>query len=1105
MQQHALPCFRKTMPKSRWCSTLLSKSMIALIAMTITVSLHAQSEPPSHVPYKHIHELVALSKIRGEKLPVVLVAAKQGKSAAVAQAWKEAGGEVHFLSSEVDYLRGRLPVDKVLTFAVRPDVESLDIDIDINSWDPVLFDSFGEDPDVRPSDPPEPDTPLSHPYLPQKDMDIPAFVAGGPHFDGRGATMAILDATPDMLLPELQHATSLDGGEIPKISELQSSTDPRDDNDPMWVKMDRIVQATDGGFSVEGTHYTAPADGSYRFGFFDERALRAASYLHRDVNFDGNPVGSSGLFAVLWDEASGTVWVDTKQDHDLAHQPGLKDYSKRGDIGIFGDGRRVSGRRKSIGFAIQTNPESHYVHVTLGIWQHVTEVAGASLGKGFMGGAYDGVAGGAQFASYFTGDGSLYRRVESTIAAAQNPKVDVICLEPSIVDLAMNPVHDGRLVAGVIFDRLTDIYKKPLFSPANNTFGMTEVLDEVSSKGIIAVGAYQNAAAYRINNGVDPISEDNLHIVGSFGPSGDGSLKPEIISPSELISTDPGYKPAHKLEGIYYLPPGYYIGGGTSTAGPTATAAAALLVSAAKQENVKYDAARIRTAMLSTARFLPQYPAYQQGNGLVQVNAAWMMLKELNTKWEPITIKSEASVKTLTSKYLQVPDRGTGIFEREGWHARDHGKREILFTRETGPIEPATFDLEWVGNTGVFSTEKTITLPLHKAVALPIFIQTKEEGVASAILNLRRPGYPGIAYQVLNTIVVAQDFKEGNHFTVDETIDAPRPGVKSIFVRVPPGAQALQVFATTPDKRQEIRINLFSPDHKPGLDWSVGKIESGVLQRTIAHPAAGVWEVELWGNLFAFDPKQIDSKPLKPVPVHLELSVLGVDVVPTKKVAGIAPNQAEYQVQMKNLLAPFVAAVDTSSLGSQVEEKGQISSGEQKTFSIEVPEGSERLVVQVNQQKSSEDDLDLYLYHVQPDGLAVLRGSGDSQGSTEELTIDHPAGGKWIAVVDGFRVPNGATTFTYRDTFFHPLLGTVDASDKPKQRRQNEEWNSAVNVRVNARPTGKRILVEPIAVVVNSSPGEKPSSDPLATVPGGGKPLPARIGSSVLLSPAQQK
>lgn len=54
------------------------------------------------------------------------------------------------------------------------------------------------------------------------------------------------------------------------------------------------------------------------------------------MNRDGNPAGSSGLFAVLWDTAANTVYVETDQDRDLTDEQAMTDYKVAYDIGTFG-------------------------------------------------------------------------------------------------------------------------------------------------------------------------------------------------------------------------------------------------------------------------------------------------------------------------------------------------------------------------------------------------------------------------------------------------------------------------------------------------------------------------------------------------------------------------------------------------------------------------------------------------------------------------------------------------------------------------------------------------------------------------------------------------
>jgi hypothetical protein len=1046
--------------------------------------------------YKHEYALIALSRLRGDKDVVILVAARTGRIAEAVEEFTKLGGEVHFRADDVDYLRGRLPVDKVVKLSLSSSVESLDIDVDVDRFNPEQ--DFPPEAEKPSSVPPDPDTPLSHPYLPQKDMDIVDFQAEHSTYDGRGVGMAILDATPDILAPELQRATALDGQPVRKISELLASTDPRDDTDPMWVKMDKQVRAEGGKFTVDNMTYTAPADGEYRFGNFNERDLKQPAYLHQDVNFDGNPEGSSGLFAVLWNEKTGTVWVDTDQDHSFQNERALQDYARRGDIGIFGSNRPPQPRRHTVGFAVQTDPQKHYVRLTLGVWQHVTEVSGATIGKGFYGGSYNGIAGEAQLVIYFTGASSMYRRVESVIEAARNPKVDVICLEPAVMDEVTDPLHDGKLVAGVIFDRVTEKYKKPLLSPANNTFGMTTVIDEVSSHGILAVGAYQAGEAYRINNGAEVAHHDNLHLVGSFGPSGDGSLKPDIISPSELISTDCGYKPPEKVKGIYELPPGYSVAGGTSTAGPSASAAVALLISAAKQSKIHYDEQRIRAALISSARFLPAYQAYQQGNGLVQVNGAWKILQELDKKWDPVTIKSRASVKTENAQYLNPPFQGPGIFEREGWAPGQSGTRTVTFTRLSGKAEPVTFRLEWVGNNGAFESADRISLPLNKPVELPITIQTKEPGVYSAILNLKRADDPGIAYQVLNTVVAAYDFNETNNFSVEIKTMAERPGTVSNFYRVPPGTSSLHVHLAIPNKKPTLRVEGFAPDRSTKLKWDfIGTTEKGFLDKVIPNPTPGVWEIELWDNNFVFMPDQIDSKPLAAVPANLTVSIDGLKT--SQPFWNIPPavlnTPHSEQIGFTNSFAPVIAEAHSFPLGSAYRATKTIAAGEQQTFDLDLPDGADNLTVRIGDASDSHADLDLYVFQKAKD-IMVLRAKSDTNSSTETVVLDHPTGGKWQIVVDAFRVPRGSTQYKYEDVYFHSALGSISVDDKEELRPRGANWNVTAKVTVRATPVGERVLTGTVPIISRAKEGEPqpsaaiPSLNPSETSP------PVAIGAA---------
>ena len=1068
-----------------WTTTWLLIIGIACCAGLSRAQEHSSEKLRSPLPsargklFKNHQELIGQAQLRGEKDAVIVIAARPGRNPAAAADVTRLGGEVHFRADEVDYLRARMPVGQIVALADSENVQSLDIDVDYEKFDPTL--DFGPgDEEKASSVPPDPDTPLSHPYLPSTDMDIDGFRAGHPTFDGRGVTLAILDATPDMLLPELQSATSLNGQPLRKIASLLAASDPRDDDDPMWVKMDKQVHAENGKFTFDGVTYTAPADGDYRFGLFNERGLKAPAYLHQDVNFDRNPEGSSGLFGVLWNEQSNTVWVDTDQDHSFLNERALQDYARQMDIGIFGNNRPAEARRKSVGFAIQTDMEKKYVRITLGVWQHISEVSGAAVGKGFYGGAYNGIAGEAQLATVLNGP-TIFRLIESTIIAARAKNIDVICLEPAVFEEASNPVHDGTLVAGTVFDRLLDKYQKLILSPASNSAGMTTVIDEVSSRGVIAVGAYQSAESYRINNGATVARRDNLHLVGSFGPAGNGALKPDLMSPSEIISTDAGYKPPEKVKGVYELPPGHSVAGGTSTAGPSASAGVALLISAAKQSGIPYDAGRLRTAILSTARFVPSIPAYKQGNGLIQIAAAWAMLRQLDKKYDPVAIRSRGPVKTELAQYLNPPFEGPGIFEREGWEPGQSGTRTVTFTRTSGKAGPVTFQLEWVGNNGAFQSAESVTLPLNKPVELPILIKTGEAGVYSAILNLKRPDYPGIAYQILNTVVAADSLDHAHNFSVEKKVMAERPGTPSYFYRVVPGTKALRVELAIPDKKPTLRVRVIPPDLSTRIKWDMlGSTKKGKMDRVILDPMPGVWEIILWDNNFVFLPEQIDSSPLAPVPADLTVSAVGVRASPEIWQIDASASRTEYsqQIHFASQMSSFAGKAVSFPLGSAFEKRSTIRQGERDVYDVQVPDGTQMLRASIHSASDPNADLDLYLYQVAK-GIAVLRAKSDGGTATESAVVNYPGAGAWKVVVYAYRTSGGPTDYTYEDCFFHSAFGNVTVEDKQSIRGMSSEWDVQAEAKILALPEAGRFIAGMVPVVPVDG-----DTDPLPSFPG---------------------
>ena len=105
---------------------------------------------------------------------------------------------------------------------------------------------------------------------------------------------------------------------------------------------------------------------------------------------------------------------------------------------------------------------------------------------------------------------------------------------------------------------------------------------------------------------------------------------------------------------------------GTSMSSPNCCGCIALVLSAIMQSNIPYTSTSVRRALEQTAKRLPNIDTLGQGYGLIQVNAAWSYLRNINScnsiahspkvDYESIPIKVEVNSERFTRGiYLRHP------------------------------------------------------------------------------------------------------------------------------------------------------------------------------------------------------------------------------------------------------------------------------------------------------------------------------------------------------------------------------------------------------------------------------------------------------------------
>ncbi|MEH0841863.1 S8 family serine peptidase [Micromonospora sp. CPCC 205711] len=1001
-------------------------------------------------------ERLAEARAKGQKTVTVLVAARDGQVAAAADSLTQLGATVLYRDDDLGYLRAEVATERAERIARSTGVQTVEIDASVPLPDPRP--DAAEPVAAQPA--PGAATPANNPYMPIGDMGAAQFTAANPTLDGRGVTVGILDTGIDLSHPALQKTTT---GER-KIVDWVTATHPTDDADPTWVSVTKNVSGP--SFTVDGRTWTAPGSASYRFGVFNERDVNLGGEVGNDVNRDGNPAGSSGLFGVLWDGGS-SAWVDTDQDGSFADQAAMTDYKVRNDVGTFGTDNPATAINESMPFVVQVDGKGKFVNIGIVSGAHGSHVAGITAGNGLFGGAMTGAAPGAKLVSVrvclFVAGCTSSALIEGMIYAAKQANVDVINMSIG----GLPSLNDGNNTRAVLYNRLIDQYDVQMFISAGNSGpGTNTVGDPSVAEKVMSIGSYVTDATWRSNYGSSSPYAESLHYYSSRGPREDGGFKPNVIAPGSAISTVPTWQPGGPVPGTYVLPPGYAMFNGTSMASPQAAGAGALLVGAAKAQGFQRKPAQLRQALMSSARFIDNTGTYEQGAGLIDVKAAYELLrKNIRT----VDITSSVAVNTVLSGFLATPGVGVGIYDREGVTVGRKYTRTYTFTRTSGGSKTVTYNLSWVGNDGTFATASSVALPLNKPVTVAVTVDPATPGAHSAVLRLDDPATTGVDKQTMNTVIAPYTFEPAANHQVQISDQVGRNQSLHYFFRVPAGTPALKVDFTGPNGTAGTGQARFLRYHPYGVAIDNNASNScysptaGVCatgspnSRTTSNPLAGVWEVTVDGRR---------TSDAQWTPFTLTASVLGATVSPNPDViaSATAGTPVARSYTLTSTLGSFTGrAAGGGALGSARQGPFTIAAQQTQEYDLTVTPGSAQLRATIGGTSDPAADLDLFVLNC-TSGTCVEAGKSADGDSEESVTVANPAAGAWKVRVEGYAVPAGSTTYNYIDVFTNPAFGSVSVTDANAARPSGVSWDVPGAVTALVAPGSGRVLYGTVQV-----------------------------------------
>lgn len=987
------------------------RALSLLVASLVAAAGHqtgVSNAEPSSQRRMSFHNRMLLNRavLAGLQSMEVLLLAKDGADAlrTAARAVEGEGGRVLRTEADIGYLRIEVAPERLVKLVSEPAIEAYQVSsFSLGTWyrdaPPLANATLQRSFEVSPVAPTEPaDTHPDLPTLTHEESRAPGFTADDdvgvgewmrthPTFDGRGVTIALIEnGLPSFTDPVFRTAKTLDGRDVPKIAGIINAIDPAFD-DETRVRLMTSIDSPRSWAKVGNRTYILPRPGKYRFGLFEVPG--GTNVVHR--------------FAVIEEDGSGDVRIDADGDASFQNDQPLADVNQRFEPRFL---KLTYPRQVDLSFVMGRGREPHVVHIYPGKGSHQSMTASVAAGNVTPDSLASGVAPHARLLFVRVSSpnlGGLGRIVEGFIDAAQHPQVDVISASTPI-DMVPDTAAD---FVGLLFTRLNEVYRKPILNAAGN-YGL--MLGQVhASGGALAVGCMLSPASFAAFTGGRPLPASSVHPVSATGPSLDGAVKPDFLAPMVRIFANLPWNAdltaAPQNAPVRRVPAGYGISAGTSSCSPYAAGVVALLLSAARQSALELSLEGLSRALKVTARPIRGFQAFQQGNGALDIKAAW---QDVMNPYVPPRITADATIVHPLALYAARANEGTGLLEFEGWKAGMKGTREIRLRRESGPDQPITYRLVWNADDGTFSTAATVTLPLNVTVPLRIDVGVKTAGAHSGLLTLHDLRTGAAAFRTQATIVASESFDGTNgSLTVSGSVALMRANAH--YLDVPTGTGTL-LFDLKIDRGVVLPTLLQSHGLPDGYYFHVHPLDfitmgPGRYQVRMPDPEPGTWTFGMkntsTGLPAAFD--QIGPRDDDDASYTLTARAFAASIQPV-----LLPSGTGLSVALTNVGTTIDEPV-TDAWPGQLRTHRQPfrADGLSNLIEIDVPVGAAALSLHL---RAGSSVADLFLYDCTT-GDCFAYDIAFPAATSQTLRVRQPGPGRWVAAVNAAPIPAGAGSF----------------------------------------------------------------------------------------------
>jgi hypothetical protein len=855
------------------------------------------------------------------------------------------------------------------------------------------------------------------PYFAADEIGLTELWKLHPEADGRGVTVAVFDEGFDLLHPALQQARDAEGQIVPKIVDLATLTSPEEDNG--WVRFQEPIQTQNGTFEAAGRIWTAPKDGLYRFGIFQQNLA-----LGPEGNSQTRKLSLS--VGVLWDQSKGHVWVDTDGDRSFKSERALGDYAVTHDIAWFG--MKTGDRDDRIPFGVKIDAAQNAVYIRIG-GQHGAMVGGPLAGNKLTGGLFDGAAPSAQLIDASISYATLIAGIVNMFARAD---VDVVNRSGGVGRVGYTGAEEGfEDFARHVLERVTSVYNKPMACACD-------------ANGALNVGDYTDSEMLRRNRQLEPPYRDTINPGIPFISNG---LVNKVYAPSANLETDSRYQPdditwedrkRHSFDDNHFDPPapnGYMIGSNPSPTIPVVSGVLADLISQAKRQNVRYSVDRLNEAVFTGTRLLDGFPLSQQGRGLINAAQSWAQL-------EKMAKADDLKNPKLTSFTISQTDGGKSV-EVQGFHT-DLVKsapieEELWVTRRGGYAGGRKYSFALRGNDGsvtLLDTKGTLVRDLPARIR---FESNGAPGRHVVFLELR-DAQADVVMQDVPLSVRAPDAPEQVAPGVDkyESTIAPLRS-ESRFPYVGEDVQAARYLMTIPYTGPEnISTRAFPgfrywvktthPGEAVDPAHHVGPLET--LESLVVNDEPGMQQI-FWENRGRPEYATRYDGPAPDVPIHATLIV-------TKYAVAIAKIEAQ-TLSVTNQLADVEGHVELFDAKLASLELKSVGNHAMAEASRDVPAGLAQWRLRVTGPARGAD---AYLFNCTGKNgcYVVMQHEITDKGAL--LVVDKPQAGTWKIIIRSRKQVVEASVYKLSEAELMPTqTRTMEADTK---HSSGEKWTVAL-------------------------------------------------------------